>query len=188
MQDTEEEQSKQESFPHPTNLLGLALMARRELLNFDQACQPATQAASPQPSSARQPRCDSNVPFPPIAVIRDPRTPNVPLRPRWHSSSKKSRKKISPPIRNDKWTASVTCGLVRTNQMPLEFKELCNCRRDEHHDGGCSNRATAIDGLCDGCRAAKELSANRPLSSRLSNRLTGLFGWFEARSTGGKAK
>jgi len=93
--------------------------------------------------------------------------------------------RITNQLRADlqhKLTVCVTYVLHRTHQMPFESREQCNCRQDEHHDGGCSNRATAIDGLCDGCRAAMELSANQTLSSHLSNRLAGLFGRFDTRS------
>lgn len=57
--------------------------------------------------------------------------------------------------------------------MP-EANELCTCKGADHPIGGCAKRATAIDGLCDGCRAAMELSIE-PTRGRLLGRFLKLF-------------
>ena len=59
------------------------------------------------------------------------------------------------------------------SQMLLEANEQCACRSDDHPLGRCTNRTTAIDGLCNGCRAAMELSVEKPPSGRF-------LGWLQS--------
>lgn len=72
-------------------------------------------------------------------------------------------------------TAFVVSTTPSVDQMPLESSELCACREPDHTDGRCLNPATAIDGLCNGCRAAKELATDALPKGHLLARLGKLF-------------
>jgi len=61
------------------------------------------------------------------------------------------------------------------DQMPSEANGLCTCKANDHLLGPCANRATANDGLCDGCRAAQELSVELQPQSGFLRRLQKLF-------------